>query len=194
MPDLVTYANLKDYLQLPNDAQQTPITALLERVEGALETDCGREAAPFLDTQSGVTEWRDGTGTRRLRLLYPIAVLTTVELGRDSANPEDTLDVADVDVLSFTVGSERLMRTDGGKFGVYRSPRFVRVVYDAAAFLPELAKDAVMDVAAGRVRQFGAEGFKSFKLLDSGGTLRQLMDESGAWRRAVEQFSRELVL
>ena len=194
MSDLVSWAQIKDYLQLPNDDQETPITALLGRVQGSLETECGREAAPFLASQSTVTEWHDGTGTKRLRRLYPIAVLTSVDLGRDSTDFVETLDASDVDVLSFSVGSERLIRTDGGKFGLYRSPRYIRVVYDAADFLPELAKDAVIDVAAGRVRQFGSEGFKSFKLLDSGGSLRQIMDDSGAWRRAVEQYRRDLLL
>ncbi|KKL13679.1 hypothetical protein LCGC14_2523360 [marine sediment metagenome] len=192
MPDLVSYAELKDYLQLPNDAQETPITALLERVEGTLEAECDREALPFLAAQSGRAEWRDGTGTKYLRLYYPIAVLTSITLGRDSSDPVDTLDVADVDVISFSVGGTRLTRTDGGKFGARGSPRYVKVTYDAAAFLPNAAKEAVMDVAAGRVRQFGTEGFKSFKLLDSGGSLRKLMDDSGAWRRAVEQYRRNV--
>ncbi len=191
MPDLVSYAELALYLQLPNSDNETAITALLERVEGTLETDCDREALPFLTAQSGRAEWRDGTGTRRLRLHYPIATLTSITLGRDSSDPDETLDVADVNVVSFSTGiggAGMLTRTDGGKFGVYRSPRYIKITYDAAAFLPNAAKDAVMDVAAGRVRQFGAEGFKSFKLLDSGGSLRQLMDESGAWKRAVGQF------
>ncbi len=193
MSDLVSYAQLKDYLQLPNDAQETPITALLARVQGALETDCDREALPFLAAQLGRAEWRDGTGTRRLRLYYPITTLTSITLGRTSSSPDETLDVSDVDVVSFStgIGGEGLLRrTDGGKFGARGSPRYIKITYDAADFLPKLAMDAVIDVAAGRVRQFGAEGFKSFKLLDSGGSLRQLMDESGAWKRAVGQFHR----
>ena len=190
MPDLVSYADLKAYLQLPSDANQTAITALLERVEGSLETACDRVDLPFQAAQSGLAEWHDGTGAIRLFTHFPIAVLTSITLGRDSSSPDETLDVGDVDVVSFSVGGTRLTRTDGGKFGAHRSPRHVLVTYDAAAFLPESAKDAVMDVAAGRVRQFGSEGFKSFKLLDSGGSLRKLMSESDAWQAAVERYRR----
>lgn len=190
MPDLVSYAELKDYLQLPNDVNETAITALLERVEGSLEAECDREALPFQTTQSGRIEWRDGTGTIRLFMHYPIAVLTSITLGRDSSSPDETLDVTDVDVVSFDVGETRITRVDGGRFGAHRSPRQILVTYDAAAFLPEKAKDAVMDVASGRVRQFGSEGFKSFKLLDSGGSLRKLMSESDAWQTAVARYRR----
>ncbi len=193
MPNLVTYAALKDYLQLPNDDNATAIEELLERVEGSLEAECDREALPFQPAEAARAEWRDGTGTIRLRTYYPITTLTSITLGRDSSSPDETLDVADVDIVSFSTGLEGaglITRTDGGKFGAFRSPRYVLVTYDATAFLPEKAKDAVMDVAAGRVRQFGAEGFKSFKLLDTGGSLRKLMSESDAWQTAVDRYRR----
>lgn len=194
MSDLVSFAELSDYLQLPSDANQTAITALLDRVEGSLEAECDREDLPFQAAQTARAEWRDGTGTIRLFTHYPIAVLTSITLGRDSANPDETLTVTDVDVVSFSVGDTRITRTDGGKFGAHRSPRQVLVTYDAAAFLPQAARDAVMDVTAGRIRQFGAEGFKSFKLLDSGGSLRNLMSESDAWRTAVERYRRTVLV
>ncbi len=194
MPDLVSYDDLKDYLQLPNDANETAITALLERVEGSLEAACDREDLPFQTAEANRAEWHDGTGTIRLFTFYPISSLDSITLGRDSSNPDDTLDIADVDVVSFSAGGTRITRVDGGKFGAHRSPRYVLVTYDAAEFLPDDAKDAVMDVAAGRVRQFGAEGFKSFKLLDSGGSLRKLMSESDAWKLAVSRLNRHVLV
>ncbi len=190
MPDLVTYATLKDYLQLPNDDNETAITELLEDAEASLEAECDREALPFLAAQSGVAEWHDGTGTIRLFTHYPIAVLTSITLGRDSSSPDETLTVSDVDVVSFTVGETRITRTDGGKFGAHRSPRQVLVTYDAAAFLPKLAVLAVKRVVGGYIRQFGSEGFKSFKLLDSGGSLERLMESTPEWARAVERYRR----
>jgi hypothetical protein len=190
VPDLVSYATLKDYLQLPNDDNETAITELLEDVEGSLEAECDREALPFQAAEAGRAEWRDGTGTVRLFTHYPIAVLTSITLGRDSSSPDETLDVADVDVVSFSVGETRITRTDGGKFGAFRSPRKILVTYDAATFLPKLAVLAVKRVVGGYVRQFGAEGFKSFKLLDSGGSLQKLMDETPEWKRAVDRYRR----
>lgn len=190
MPDLVSYATLKDYLQLANDDNQTAITALLEDVEASLEAECDREALPFLAAQSSVAEWHDGTGIKRLRTHYPIAVLTAITLGRDVSNLVETLVVSDVDVVSFNVGQVTITRTDGGKFGTHRSPRFVLVTYDAAEFLPKLAVIAVKRVTGGYVRQFGAEGFKSFKLLDSSGSLAKLMEETPEWARAVERYRR----
>ncbi len=197
MPDLVSYAALKDYLQLPNDDDETPITELLEDVEASLEAECDREALPFQDVEAGRAEWRDGTGTIRLRTHYPIATLTSITLGRSYSSPDETLDVADVDVVSFSTGLEGaglITRTDGGKFGAFRSPRHVLVTYDAAAFLPKLAVLAVKRMVGGYVRQFGAEGFKSFKLLDSGGSLQKLMDETPEWRRAVDRYRRSVLV
>ena len=193
MPDLVSYAALKDYLQLPNDNNIDAITELLEDVEASLEAECDREAFPFQAAQSAVAEWRDGTGTQRIRAYFPIAVLTSITLGRDSASPVETLTVTDVDVVSFTTGVEgegRITRTDGGQFGAYRSPRYVLITYDASAFLPKLAVLAVKRVAAGYVRQFGAEGFTSFKLLDSGGSLARLMESTPEWKRAIDRYRR----
>ena len=190
MPNLVSYTELKDYLQLPNDDNQGAITALLEDVEGSLEAECDREALPFLATQSGVAEWHDGTGNKRLRTYYPIAVLTSITLGRDSSSPDETLTVSDVDVVSFNVGQVTITRTDGGRFGVHRAPRYVLVTYDAAAFLPKLAGLAVKRVTGAYIRQFGAEGFKSFRLLDSAGSLERLMESTPEWKRAVERYRR----
>ncbi len=193
MPDLVSYAELKAYLQLPSDANQTAITELLEDVEASLEAECDRAALPFQGAQSGVAERHDGTGTIRVRTHFPIATLTSITLGRDPSSPVETLTVTDVDVVSFSTGLEGaglITRTDGGKFGAHRSPRYVLITYDAAAFLPKLAVIAVKRVVAGYVRQFGAEGFRSFKLLDAGGSLERLMESTPEWGRAVERYRR----
>ncbi len=193
MPDLVSYAAIKDYLQLPNDDNETAITELLEDVEASLEAECDREAFPVQALQLAVAEWHDGTGTQRIRTHFPITTLTSITLGRDSADPVETLTVTDVDVVSFTTGIEgagRITRTDGGKFGAHRSPRYVLITYDAAAFLPKLAVIAVKRVAAAYVRQFGSEGFKSFKVLDAGGSLERIMESTPEWSRAVERYRR----
>ena len=193
MPDLVSYAELEAYLQLPDNSNETAITALLENVEGSLEESCDRVDLPFQAAAAGRTEWHDGTGTKRLRTFYPIATLTSITLGRDSSSPDETLDVSKVNVVSFSTGESiptRITRTDGGKFGAHRSPRFILVTYDAGAFLPNLAKTAVKRVAGGYVRQFGTEGFKSFRLLDSSGSLEKLMASTPEWNQAVERYRR----
>ena len=194
MPDLVSYAELEAYLQLPDDSNETAITALLERVEGSLEAACDRVDLPFQAAELNRAEWHDGTGTIRLFTFYPITALDSITLGRDSSSPDETLDTTDLDVVSFDAAGTRITRVDGGRFGAFRSPRYVLVTYDAAEFLPDDAKQAVMMVAAGAVRQFGSEGFKSFKLLDSAGSLQKLMSESDEWKSAVARNRRHVLV
>jgi hypothetical protein len=193
--DLVSYAELKAYLNLPDDSRETEITALLENIEGALEAQCDREGLPFQAAEAGRVEWHDGTGTIRLFLFYPISDVTEILVGRDAADPDDELDPDDVDEVVWDAGPDlfKITRTDGAKWPPHRAPRCIRVTYDAAAFLPELATLAVKRVAGAFVRQFGAEGYKSFKLLDAGGSLQRIMDETPEWTAAVNKY-RRLVL
>ena len=194
MSDLVSYAQLKNYLNLPDDSRQTAVEELLDEVVGTLEAECDREFLPFQAAEAARVEVRDGTGTDRLRLYYPIAVLTSITLGRDPADPVDTLDVADVDVISFGVGETLLTRVDGGVFGPRRSPRHVFVTYDTEDWLPKDAKRAVMSVAAAIVRQFGAEGFKSFRLLDAAGAIDRATEKDPFWLKAVARHRRTVLV
>jgi hypothetical protein len=50
--------------------------------------------------------------------------------------PDETLTVADKNVIVYAVGARRITRTDGGCFGRAGQPRYVQVVYDAAATSP----------------------------------------------------------
>lgn len=162
MPDIVTLTELKTYLgDAPASADDTLLTALLDNVEALYERATLREVGFYTDAATNVTEVLDGTGSARLYLAYPIAAITSVKLGYDSASPDETLDATDKTVVAFGVGSRILTRTDGGWFGTVGQRRYVEVVYDHLGHLPDDAKLPIMEVAAAIYRTRGSEGLKS---------------------------------
>lgn len=162
MSVLVSLAELKTYLgDAPPSDDDAVLTALLDDVEAAFAGETGRAISSFQGSGTGRTEVHDGTGSHDLWLDYPIVALTSIKLGYNASVPDETLTVADTNVLVYAVGERRISRTDGGRFGWARQPRYVQVVYDFGADLPDNARLAIKSVAAMAYRRRGSEDVKS---------------------------------
>lgn len=157
MADLVTPSEFRSFLGDAPDSDEALLAQLLEDVEALFEAQTLRPTGSYAPAVLGRTEVLDGTGSARLYLAYPIAVLTSIVLGYDPAAPEETLDVANKLVVVYGVGSRIITRTDGGRFGTVRQPRFVEVVYDHQGDLPANAQLAIKSVAATAYRRRGSE-------------------------------------
>jgi len=183
MADLVTLGDVKAFIADVPDTDDTMLQSLLDQIEDTLEQDCGRAARPFAAPQLGRQEVHDGTGTAILWLDYPITALTSLIIGPSTAAPDETLAVADPAVLSWTMGSARVCRVDGGVFP--RLPLRVHVTYDAGADLPALAALAVTRAAALIYRQRGAEDVKSERLGAWSADYGAVAQADPVWQRAV---------
>lgn len=162
MADLVTLADFKTYLiDAPAAADDVILQALLDHVEALFESATLRTPGSYTAAATAQTAVLDGTGSSRLYLPYPIAALTSIKLGYDSASPDETLAVANKAVVVYGVGSRVITRTDGGQFGTVGQPRYVQVVYDHQGSLPEDARLAIKSVAANAYRRRGSEDVKS---------------------------------
>lgn len=162
------------------------LTTLIDDIEVLFLSDCGRPDRPFGAAEAGRVEVHDGTGTPRLYLDYPITALTSVVLGLDTSDPDDTLDVADKTELAWQVGGERLVRTDGGTFGSFGSPDYVHITYDAAADEPRDAALAITQAAAMLYRRFGSEGLTGESIGPHRADFAALFRDDPTWKRAVD--------
>lgn len=159
MPDLVTLVEMKAYLgDAPATADDTLLTALLDTVEAQFESATLRVPGYYTAADTARTEIKDGTGSKYLWLDYPVDDLTSVTIGYDGS---EVLDLTDRAVISYSVGSRRLARTDGGWFGSVGQAGYIEVVYDHLGNLPEDAKLAIQSVVASIYRARGSEGMKS---------------------------------
>lgn len=191
MPDLVTLAEMKTYLgDAPADSDDALLATLLDDVEALFESETLRPHGWYTASVTARTDVLDGTGSSRLYLPYPIAALTSVKLGYDAAAPDETLAIANKAVVVYGVGSRVITRTDGGKFGTVRQPRYVQVVYDHQGDLPEDAKLAIKRACALIYRQRGSEdvaeesvgSFYSRVMAKFG---RDFVGDDPIWRMAV---------
>ena len=190
MADLVTLNEAKDWMRVTDATEDTELQDVLDSLEDTFEEETNRLDIPFRAAQTARLEVRDGTGSKRLWLDYPISTVTTIELGRDSADRDDTLDPTDVDEVVFKVGDRRISRTDGGIWGKRDNPLYVNVTYDAQADLPRMAKNAIIRLTAAFWRQRGVEGLSTRKLLDGSASMLKLFDETPEWGRAVKALTR----
>jgi len=143
---LVLEQQFFDYLGSTANTDRARVA--LAAAEAAFAADCNRSNRPFLLTGAAQTEVYDGTGCQVLYTRYPVASLTSIKLGNDFSDPDETLAVADKDVLTYQVGTRRLVRRDGGVFGERSQADIVQVVYTAAADADiDDAKGAVMELA-----------------------------------------------
>jgi hypothetical protein len=191
MSDLVTIVELKLYLgDAPASADDELLQALLDDVEAMYERDTLHAPGFYTAADTDVTEVLDGTGTTRVYLPYPIAAVTSIKLGYDSAAPDETLNTSNKRVVVFGVGSRSITRTDGGRFGCVRQPRYVEVVYDHLGDLPEDAKLPIMEVVSSVYRNRGSEGMKSETVGSFYSYTRDDVQAAAAtnvnWQRAVE--------
>jgi len=187
MADLVTLSEFRNYLGDAPAADDALLTQLLEDVEALFEAVTLRGTGAYVAAATARTEVLDGTGSARLYLAYPIAVLTSIKLGYDPAVPDETLDVANKLVVVYGVGSRIITRTDGGLFGMVRQARFVQVVYDHQGDLPANAQLAIKSVAAGAYRRRGSEDAKSESVggFYSRTMLESIADSDPFWQAAV---------
>jgi hypothetical protein len=184
MADLVTLSEFRSFLGDAPDSDDSLLAQLLEDVEALFEAVTMRS---YIPAAAGRIEVLDGTGSTRLYLAYPIAVLTSIKLGYDPAAPVETLAVANKLVVVYGVGSRIITRTDGGRFGTVRQPRFVQVVYDHQGDLPANAQLAIKSVAATAYRRRGSEESQSESVggYYSRTMLEQLAESDPFWPLAV---------
>lgn len=159
--DLVTAAELATHLGI-SDPGSGIFDALLEAVEAQFERAVGRTDTPFR-AAGNLTEVFDGTGCSVLWLGYPVNTLTSIKLGKDTSDPDETLDFTDLDVIRYVAGSRRLVRMDG-IFGAKYAPRVVHVAYACQDDLPDDAARAVKVVAGMFYNQSGRENLTSERL------------------------------
>lgn len=189
MSVLVQNQQVLNFLALgEGEAGADQVVVLAGQVEALLLTQCGRTDRPFQGAGSNRTEYRDGTGRATLWLDYPVAALTSVQLGPDHANPSETLPVNDQTQLVWAAGSPRLVRVDGGVWGALEAPRIVKVVYNTAADLPADATLAVLRVTAAIWRQRGAEDVRSERVGGYSADLAAAAESDPIWQLVVGQF------
>jgi hypothetical protein len=191
--DLVSLSDFKVHLGETSAANDALLTSTLEDVEALFEAETGRKSIPFA-TGASRTEVRDGSGLRDLFLDYPISTVSTIKLGYDPSAPVETLNPADLTVVTFAVGSRKITRTDGSVFGWAGQPRFVQVAYTHQTELPRDAQIAIKSVGALVFRRRGAEEATQES---TGGYSRQLIQDLAEsdpfWQRAVSA-NRRMVL
>jgi hypothetical protein len=185
---LVTIQEVKDYLAVTGTAEDGVLQPILDDVEARFLHETARTRAPFAAAQTGRMEVLKGTGCERLHLDYPIADVTTIVLGFDSATPDETLDPDDKAVVIWAVGSTIIERIDGGWFGRFGAPSYCHVTYNTQADKPRDAARAVIQAAATVYRQRGSEDAKSETI---GGQTVTMADPYGAdWQEAVANHTR----
>jgi hypothetical protein len=162
VPVLVTRAELKTYLgDAPASADDLLLDAIIDDVEALFASETGRAISSFIASGTGRIEVLDGSDSRDLFVDYPITALTSVTLGYTASAWDETLAVADKNVLVYAVGGRKISRTDGGTWGRFGRSRYVTVTYDYAADLATSAKLAIKSVAAQAYRRRGSEDVKS---------------------------------
>lgn len=187
---LVTIEEFRDFLGITDTAQDFVLQPILDGVEAWYVQECGRERVPFSAAQTARVEKCKGTGSHVLYLDYPIAALTSVVLGFDTAAPDKTLAVADKTVLIYEVGKNELTRVDGGRFGGFGWPAYVHVTYNAAADLPKDSGVAVMRVAAALYRQLGSEDESTSTIGGQQITMARIAEDDPVWQMAVANHRR----
>lgn len=187
---LVSEAEAIEYLGISDAKWTEALDQLRLATIGLFERLCDRAAAPFSDAIAARTEVHDGTGSDALWLDYPIATLASVKIGRNPATPDESLNVADLDVLTYGAGERRIARVDGGTFGDLDAPRVVHVTYATADDLPEDAQMAVKRVLAQVYRQRGSEDASSETVSGYARTMANLAAQDAVWLAAVSAHKR----
>lgn len=177
----------EEFVAFLGEAADTPdadaMGALVAQVEALFVSECQRRDRPFQEAELGRVEEHDGTGGRTLWLDYNVTALTSLTLGYDPDDPDETLDVDDPAAVQWRVGSNRIRRLDGC-FGEAGQPGYVHVTYDAAAYLPDDAKAAILRRAAAVWRNRGSEDASSERI---GGAMVELVNGApdAVWEAAV---------
>lgn len=191
MAELVSSAQVVAYLNL--SASDPVALDLADAVEALLNEQCSRADHPFAPG-GAQTEVHDGRGTHELFLHYPIATLTSIKLGIDPSDPDETLDITDANVLDQRhAGQRKLIRRDG-VFGPRGLPRYVQVVYTSADDLPVSAGQAVLEMVGALYRRRGSEGVTAERTggysieFGATGDMLALADVLPSWRSVVRSY------
>jgi len=181
MADLATVADLESWLQIKSGSETATLTRILDSVEDLLERLTGQT---FAASGAVTDELHDGTGSILLWVDRPVQSWTSVKIGTDPSNPDETV----TDQSAIIADGRRLMRRDGKVFtlGVMN----VRVTYTAASNLPELAKLAVLEAGAYMYRRRGKEHVRSMAQGEFGNfSLMAELDKLPIWSKAVATLS-----
>lgn len=182
---LVPTDEMKAYLGNYTAPSDTVLEQLIISLETLFLRQCGRPSRAFQAAETGRVEVKDGTGSATLWLDYPVSDLTEVLVGIDVTDPDETLDVTDVQVLAWQVGDTRVVRRDGGRFGCVGDLQFVQVTYDAQADLPQDAKAAIMRVTATMWRQMGSEDVSAERIGPYDATYLGIAEREPLWQLAL---------
>lgn len=194
MSALLTAAEVATHLGItePTPAQLTLLDGLISQAESAFLAECRRSEKPFQAAETGRVEHHQGVGRVKLWLDYPISDVTSVTLGTDTSDLDETLDPDDIDELVWIAGKQWLIRSDGGVFGQEWQPYYVHVTYDAAADLPADAKGAIRNAVVQLFQRQGSEGLLSEQIGPYQAQFAEMMSGNGSitsgdplWRAAV---------
>jgi hypothetical protein len=182
---LAQLEEVRSYAGVETDLDDGLLQALIDRVEAAFLRRVNRDERPFQPAQPARVEIHDGTGSSALYLDYPVAALTAA-ITFGYASPWDTsLAPTDPAVVSFVVGSRRVVRIDGGTFGELGRPNYVRVTYDAAADQPEDVKLAITRVTAALWRESGGTEATAERTLPDTQDLPPVAEADPFWQAAL---------
>ena len=188
MTDLLDLEEVKAYVGVEDDADDAVVQQLIDQAFAAFYAAIGRTGRPYTaGDQLARVEVKDGTGGTQAWLDYPIKALSAaVVIGR-VAGSQESLSPADPQVLSWRVGSRRVVRVDGGKFGCFDDPNVVTVTYDAAAELvPDDVKLALFRYVGALYRESGRGEASAERVLDDAAPLPFVADRDPTWQAAVE--------
>lgn len=192
MPDLVTLQEFKDHIgdtssmdfDTPQGADDY-LTSLLDRVEDLLEREVGLD---FHAAGTGRVETHDGHGSDWIYVERPVDTLTSIKIGFDPNDPDETLDTVPDDIQAVkprgSSRADKVARRDGGVFP--RGTANLHVTYDHDAYKPAAAKAALLEGAAYILRRRGSEHAASRTVGEFGSTqYAALFDNLPMWRRAL---------
>lgn len=190
---LVTASDCKVHMSVTATGDDALIQTYVDAVEQVFAAQCGRNGRPFATTATARSEVLSGTGTRLLVVDYPVSSasgITSLTIGYDSSNPDETLTATDIDTLTVATGSRNIWRTDGGTFGKLAEPRVVHITYnhngDTVEPGTDSAKLAIKRAVAAVYRQRGSEDAKSESLPNGyQRTIEQVCEGDRVWHLAV---------
>lgn len=190
---LVTASDCKVHMNVTSTGDDSLIQTYVDAVEQLFVAQCGRNGRPFATSATGRSEVQAGTGTPLLVLDYPVSSasgITSLKIGYDVSNPDETLTATDIDTLTVATGSRNVWRTDGAHFGKLAEPRVVHITYnhngDTTVEGTDAAKLAIKRAVAAVYRQRGSEDAKS-ETLPNGyqRTIEEVCSGDRLWHLAV---------
>lgn len=208
MAPLVSLADVWTHLEVEEGTDGPRLQKLIAGYTAEINRACDRSEAPFCDAIDSRTEVREGVTGYRLFLDYPIDTITSIKIGRSFASPDVELNPADPEQVTFDVGRNELVRTDGNYWDQSLDtllswsrggplngdptrrgpPPRVQIIYKTKDFRPAEVQQAVILAVAAAYNQQGSDGVKSESLGNYSYTMASLSDGSPlgtAWQGAI---------